>query len=173
MKDYLLDTNVCVRLLRPLLALNSLLSGCNGEQKGRAHLYDFQLSEQATWHVDRLTPIPDSFLVVVNVYAERGKQTRYTWSPYGKERFGQLIQKPTATLSAQLSDSLFYLAQRVFANIPAPSEQEHIIQVDDARASRIELNTTNNSLNASIIDQSYSHTEPLLFLLRQSRKHEK
>ncbi|UOQ73524.1 hypothetical protein [Hymenobacter cellulosilyticus] len=167
----LLITGLLLAAYNTLLVTGLLLGSKSAQHQDRAYLYDLRLADQVRWHVDNLVAIPDSFVTVVNVYAQRGKPTQYAWSSYGKERFGQLIQKPTDTLSAQLSDSLFYLTQRVFADIPALSEQDHFIEITDGASSKIELNTFDNTINASIITDSYSHIGPLLFLLRHSRRH--
>ncbi|RSK42690.1 hypothetical protein [Hymenobacter perfusus] len=149
-----------------------LLVACTEPQQNRKYLYDLQLSEQVRWFGDRLTPIPDSFATLVTVQAKRGVANNYKWSAQGKKRFSSYIQKSSGTLSAQLSDSLYYLVKQAFINLPAYSDESLAMpQLSDWGASKTEMSTFDGRTKASITNgNSNHHTNSILFLLRHSRK---
>ncbi|UOQ54296.1 hypothetical protein [Hymenobacter cellulosivorans] len=169
----LLITGLLLAAYNTLLVTGLLLGSKPKQHQGRAHLYELKISEQVRWHVDNLAPIPDSFVVVANVYAQRGKPTRYVWAPYGRERFGQLIQQPTDTLAAQVSDSLYNLVQHAFYNVPTDADQQlsGLQRVADFTDTKLEVSTIVTTL--SITTQGYKAYEPVLFLLRQSHNFHK
>lgn len=149
------------------------LVACTEPQQKRKYLYDLQLLEQVRWSDDHLTPIPDSFATLVTVQAKPGVLTRYQWSAQGRERFSTFIQAPTGTLSAQASDSLYYLVQQTFADLPVHSDNSSvsISDVSDRGARKIEISTFEGRTKDSITDgNSGHHTDVTLFLLRHSKK---
>ncbi|MFD2784227.1 hypothetical protein [Hymenobacter rubripertinctus] len=149
------------------------LSSCSEPQQNRKYLYDLRLLEQVRWSGDHLTPIPDSFATLVTVQAKHGASTRYRWSAQGRERFGALIQNPSGTLPVQLSDSLYYLVQQAFANIPADSDEhlKAVVESSDNTARKIEISTFDEHTKAALTDgNAGQHTNVILFLLKQSKK---
>ncbi|WP_155832785.1 hypothetical protein [Hymenobacter swuensis] len=149
------------------------LVACTEPQQKRKYLYDLQLLEQVRWSGDGLTPIPDSFATLVTVQAKPGVLTRYQWSAQGRERFSSFIQAPTGTLSARASDSLYYLVQQTFADLPTLSDKSSVSlpEFSDDVARRIEISTSAGRTKASITDgNSGHHTDVTLFLLRHSKK---